>query len=131
MPISTAPSPMKDSARSTPSSSDMSKMKTFATATAISTAEAMRSTCDFSQTPATSSATPMRQPQRRIGIGLELAHAGPQADVLALEQPPHRQRRIDEGEHRRQQRRASPNTISAACRAHRAPAPPAAIAGSR
>ncbi len=50
---------MNDSALSTPSSSDMSKMKTFSTAIEISAADAMRSTCDFSQTPAVSSATPM------------------------------------------------------------------------
>lgn len=50
---------MKDIALSTPSSSDMSKRKTFSTAIAINAAEAMRSTCDFSQTPAVSSATPI------------------------------------------------------------------------
>ena len=69
---------MKDSARSTPSSSDMSKMKTFATATAISTAEAMRSTCDLCQHAGDQQADAHGQPQRRIGIGLELAHAGPE-----------------------------------------------------
>ena len=36
------------------------------------------------------------QPQRRIRVGFELTHAGPQADVLALEQPPDGQRRVDE-----------------------------------
>ena len=52
--------PDEGSARSTPSSSDMSKMKTFATATAISDrrgdAQHLRL---HAQTPATSSATPM------------------------------------------------------------------------
>lgn len=50
---------MKDSALSTPSNSDMSNMNTFSTAIEMSAAEAMRSTCDFNQTPAVSSATPI------------------------------------------------------------------------
>ena len=36
----------------------MSNRNTFATATTISAAEAMRSTCDLRNTPPTSSATP-------------------------------------------------------------------------
>src|SRR5882724_4315788 len=95
MPISTMPSPMKESARSTPSSSDMSSRKTFATAITISAPEAMRSTCE---------GYAKGQPERGIGVHLDLAEIAPQPDILALEQPPDRQRRIDEGEQRAEQR---------------------------